>query len=159
MYRDDYARGGIRMLPVIEPDGESTARRIVLCSLLLIPISLLPVLLGMTGLVYAAAAVAAGLGFFTAACGWDESERHGAHTRSCSHRSFTCRHSSRSSCWTDLSLSKLVVVRFGCGDHGRHRRTLNLAWPAPVKITMNCDDPALVLHPWPSVRFDAIHPR
>lgn len=61
MYREDYARGGIRMLPVIEPDGESTARRVVICSLLLIPISLLPSLLGMTGLVYAAAAIAAGL--------------------------------------------------------------------------------------------------
>ena len=62
MYRDDYARGGIRMLPVIEPDGESTARRIVACSILLIPISLVPNLLGMTGSVYAAAAVAAGMG-------------------------------------------------------------------------------------------------
>jgi protoheme IX farnesyltransferase len=62
MYRDDYARGGIRMLPVIEPDGESTARRVVVCSLMLIPISLLPSLLGMTGLIYAAAAIAAGLG-------------------------------------------------------------------------------------------------
>jgi heme o synthase len=62
MYRDDYARGGIRMLPVIEPDGESTARRIVACSILLIPISLVPSLLGMTGFVYTAAAVAAGMG-------------------------------------------------------------------------------------------------
>jgi protoheme IX farnesyltransferase len=62
MYREDYARGGIRMLPVVEPDGESTARRVVICSLLLIPISLLPRLLGMTGPVYAATAIAAGLG-------------------------------------------------------------------------------------------------
>jgi protoheme IX farnesyltransferase len=62
MYRDDYARGGIRMLPVIEPDGESTARRIVACSILLIPISLIPRLLGMTGSVYTVAAVAAGMG-------------------------------------------------------------------------------------------------
>jgi protoheme IX farnesyltransferase len=61
MYREDYARGGIRMLPVIEPDGESTARRIVLCSLLLIPVSLVPRLLGMTGSVYVVAAIAAGL--------------------------------------------------------------------------------------------------
>ncbi len=61
MYREDYARGGIRMLPVIEPDGESTARRIVACSLLLIPISLVPRLLGMTGSIYAAAAILAGL--------------------------------------------------------------------------------------------------
>jgi protoheme IX farnesyltransferase len=62
MYRDDYARGGIRMLPVIEPDGESTAKRIVGCSILLIPISVVPRLLGMTGSIYAAAAVAAGMG-------------------------------------------------------------------------------------------------
>ena len=63
MYREDYARGGIRMLPVIEPDGESTARRIVACSILLIPISLVPRLLGMTGSIYAASAIAAGLVF------------------------------------------------------------------------------------------------
>jgi protoheme IX farnesyltransferase len=61
MYRDDYARGGIQMLPVIEPDGESTARRIVACSVLLIPISLLPRVLGMSGSMYASAAVAAGV--------------------------------------------------------------------------------------------------
>jgi protoheme IX farnesyltransferase len=62
MYRDDYARGGIRMLPVVDPDGESTARRIMICSLLLMPISLVPLFLGMTGALYAAAAIAAGLG-------------------------------------------------------------------------------------------------
>jgi len=61
MYRDDYAKGGIRMLPVVEPNGESTARRIVACSLLLIPISLAPRLLGMTGLIYPIAAIASGL--------------------------------------------------------------------------------------------------
>ena len=62
MYRDDYARGGIRMLPVIEPDGESTARRVVLCSAVLIPISLLPPVLGMTAAAYAFAAISGGLG-------------------------------------------------------------------------------------------------
>jgi len=62
MYRDDYARGGIRMLPVVEPDGESTARRIVICSLLLIPASLLPRFLAMTGALYTPAAIAGGLG-------------------------------------------------------------------------------------------------
>jgi heme o synthase len=61
IYREDYARGGIRMLPVIEPDGESTVRRVLVCSLLQIPISLLPQFLGMTGLVYAVAATAAGV--------------------------------------------------------------------------------------------------
>jgi len=61
MYREDYARGGIRMLPVIEPDGESTAKRVVACSILLVPISLVPRFLGMTGSPSAVAAVAAGL--------------------------------------------------------------------------------------------------
>jgi heme o synthase len=62
MYREDYARGGIRMLPVVEPDGESTARRIVVCSLLLLGTSLVPRFLGMTGSIYVTTAIAAGLG-------------------------------------------------------------------------------------------------
>ncbi len=61
MYREDYARGRIQMLPVVEPDGESTARRVVGCSLLLLPASLAPRFLGMTGSIYAAGAVIAGL--------------------------------------------------------------------------------------------------
>lgn len=65
MYRDDYARGGIQMLPVIEPDGHSTADRILACSTLLIPISLLPSVLGMAGPFYATVAVVAGLGFLS----------------------------------------------------------------------------------------------
>ena len=60
MYREDYARGGIRMLPVIDPNGESTVRRIAICSLLLIPVSLAPLFLGMAGAAYAAAAIPAG---------------------------------------------------------------------------------------------------
>ena len=60
MYREDYARGGIKMLPVIEPDGESTAQRIVAYSILLIPISFLPRLLGMAGSIYAGVAIAGG---------------------------------------------------------------------------------------------------
>lgn len=63
MYRDDYARAGIRMLPVVEPDGESTARQIVLASLLLIPVSLLPGLMSMTGRVYLGGALLLGAGF------------------------------------------------------------------------------------------------
>jgi protoheme IX farnesyltransferase len=52
IYRDDYARAGIRMLPVVEPDGMSTSRQIVLYASTLIPISLFPVLLGMSGKIY-----------------------------------------------------------------------------------------------------------
>lgn len=58
MYRDDYVRGGIRMLPVVEPDGKSTSRRIVATSVLLLPVALLPRLLGMAGSVYLTTALA-----------------------------------------------------------------------------------------------------
>jgi protoheme IX farnesyltransferase len=61
MYREDYERAGIRMLPVVEPDGESTARQILLYSLVLIPISLVPKMLAMTGNLYVIGALALGL--------------------------------------------------------------------------------------------------
>ncbi|HEX4593523.1 MAG TPA: heme o synthase [Bryobacteraceae bacterium] len=66
MYREDYERAGIRMLPVVEPDGESTARRIVWFSLALIPISLVPKFLSMTGNVYLVGAAVMGLVFLYA---------------------------------------------------------------------------------------------
>lgn len=62
MYREDYARGGIRMLPVIHPNGAATAKRILACSVLLISVSLLPGFLGMTGPIYFTSAIAAGMG-------------------------------------------------------------------------------------------------
>jgi protoheme IX farnesyltransferase len=63
MYRDDYARAGIRMLPVVEPDGRSTARQIVLYGLALIPVSLVPSILGMSGRIYLIGALLLGLYF------------------------------------------------------------------------------------------------
>jgi len=67
MYREDYARGGHAMLPVRDPRGEITARAMVLCSLLLAPISLAAAPYGVTGLWSAAigAAAALGLAFFS----------------------------------------------------------------------------------------------
>ncbi|HEV2401089.1 MAG TPA: heme o synthase [Candidatus Sulfotelmatobacter sp.] len=61
LYREDYAKGGVRMLPVIEEDGRSTARRILAYSITLIPISVLPSFMGMAGRVYLAGAVALGM--------------------------------------------------------------------------------------------------
>jgi heme o synthase len=63
MYREDYARAGIRMLPVVEPDGKSTARQIVLYGLMLVPVSLVPNLLGMSGRLYLVGALLLGLWF------------------------------------------------------------------------------------------------
>ena len=63
MYREDYARAGIRMLPVVKPDGRRTAAEIVVYGLALIPVSLVPTMLGMSGRIYLIGALAAGLFF------------------------------------------------------------------------------------------------
>ena len=56
IYREDYARAGLPMLPVIEPDGYSTARQAVVYSAALLPLALAPTLVGMTGPTYFAGA-------------------------------------------------------------------------------------------------------
>lgn len=61
LYREDYAAGQIRMLPVVESDGRSTAFRIVLYSILLIPVSLTPTFLGMAGRTYLVSALFLGI--------------------------------------------------------------------------------------------------
>jgi protoheme IX farnesyltransferase len=63
MYKEDYARAGIRMLPVVEPDCRSTARQIVLYGIILIPVSLVPGILGMSGRIYLVGALLLGLWF------------------------------------------------------------------------------------------------
>lgn len=60
IYRDEYARAGFRVMPVAHPDGATTAVQIALHSFTLLPMTLLPVVLGMAGLPYAFAALAAG---------------------------------------------------------------------------------------------------
>ncbi len=67
LYRADYARAGIRLLPVLEPDGESTGRQIVTHSLALLAVGLLPSLVGLTGNLYLLGALA--LGTLLLACG------------------------------------------------------------------------------------------
>ncbi len=52
MYREDYAKAGILMLPVVEPEGKITARQIVLFAVMLLPVCLGPFFLGTSGLIY-----------------------------------------------------------------------------------------------------------
>jgi heme o synthase len=61
LYREDYARAGIRMLPVVQPDGWSTVVEALFYAVLMIPVSLAPWKLGMTGPAYAVIATALGL--------------------------------------------------------------------------------------------------
>jgi heme o synthase len=67
IYRDDYARAGLRMLPVVDRAGGLSGRQMVSYCLALIPASLAPVLLGRAGPVYFVGAVALGVFFLTSA--------------------------------------------------------------------------------------------
>ena len=60
LYRDDYGRAGIRMLPVVQPDGLSTVVEAVFYAVVMIPVSLAPWWLGLDGPVYAAVATILG---------------------------------------------------------------------------------------------------
>ncbi len=62
LYREDYAKGNIKMLPVVEADGRSTAVRIIVYSILLVPASVLPVWLGMAGSWYLSGALLLSIG-------------------------------------------------------------------------------------------------
>ena len=65
--RDDYARAGLPMLPVVEPDGRSTSHQVVLYASVLVPVSLLPTLVGLAGQVYFAGAAVLGVAFLALA--------------------------------------------------------------------------------------------
>jgi heme o synthase len=69
LYREDYAQGEIRMLPVVDSDGKSTVWRILAYSAALIPVSLLPVALGMAGRIYLVGAVLMGAALFRVSMG------------------------------------------------------------------------------------------
>lgn len=68
IYREDYARGGLPMLPVIDPEGRLTGRQAVANSLALLLVSLTPAVAGMAGRVYLAGAVALGVLLIAMAC-------------------------------------------------------------------------------------------
>ncbi len=63
LYRDDYAKGGFMMLPVIDERLVSTGRQIIVYSLALIPVTLMPSLYGIAGIYYFAAAFLMGMAF------------------------------------------------------------------------------------------------
>jgi protoheme IX farnesyltransferase len=66
IFRDDYRRGGFKMLPVLEEDGKRTCRHILAFSVLLIAVSILPALLGSSGTFYLLGALVLGAGMLAA---------------------------------------------------------------------------------------------
>ena len=61
LYREDYARAGLPLLPVVEPDGRSTGRQALLYAVGLVPVSIAPALVGLAGAVYVTVAVCLGI--------------------------------------------------------------------------------------------------
>ena len=70
MFKQDYAKGGFKMLPVVYPDGKSTFRQSMAACILLIPVSLWPTFVGMSGWFYFCGATAIGVWFLVACARW-----------------------------------------------------------------------------------------
>jgi protoheme IX farnesyltransferase len=77
LYRDEYSRAGVRLWPVVEPSGRTAARQIVGAAALLVPVTLLPSAVGLSGNVYLAGAGALGLLFLSLSVrsAWEKSAR------------------------------------------------------------------------------------
>jgi len=69
LYRDDYARAGIRVLPAVDRHGPSTALYAIGHCLALLPVALMPTVFGFAGAVYFVVALALGLAFLWSAIG------------------------------------------------------------------------------------------
>src|SRR5688500_5787167 len=63
LFKDDYGRAGFPMLPVLEPDGRSTGYHVAAYASALLPVSLVPSLMGLTGIAYFGVALVLGLAF------------------------------------------------------------------------------------------------
>lgn len=77
IYRDDYARAGLKMLPVVDREGGSTAHQMVTYCLALLPVSLTPVLWGLGGPLYLGGAFVLGVGFLIRALHFTQSRSVG----------------------------------------------------------------------------------
>ena len=66
MYREQYAKAGIKMLPVVEPAGRITAQQIVIFTILLLPVSVAPFFFGVSGVIYLIGASLLGIWFLWA---------------------------------------------------------------------------------------------
>jgi protoheme IX farnesyltransferase len=87
LYREDYARGGIRVLPVEDPNGRSTAFQMVNYAAALVPVSLMPTVVGIAGRTYLAGAIILSIALLAMTIRFARNRARGA----CSlPRSYTC---------------------------------------------------------------------
>ena len=80
MYREDYARAGIRMLPVVDPSGDATFGQIVVCAAVLVPVSMLASVTGIAGVRYYFLALVVGL-LLVEFCLWASAQRTGVRAK------------------------------------------------------------------------------
>lgn len=76
MYRAEYARAGLLMLPVIDRDGRRTSQNMILYCIALLAVSLQPAMFGEAGLLYLGGAVLLGLTFLATALGFQRWRTH-----------------------------------------------------------------------------------
>lgn len=74
MFKKDYEKGGLKMLPVVEPDGKSTFRQSLAACIILMPVSVWPTFVRMSGWLYFAGAMVIGIWFFAACVRWRMTE-------------------------------------------------------------------------------------
>jgi protoheme IX farnesyltransferase len=80
MYREDYARAGIQMLPVVDRDGERTFRQIIITAAMLVGASVLPSVLGLAGVLYFFGALVVSTALVQV-CLWAASEKTNARAK------------------------------------------------------------------------------
>jgi heme o synthase len=80
VYREDYARAGIRMLPVVDRDGRLTFGQIIFCAVALIPVSLLASVTGIAGVTYYFSALVLGL-LLVKVCLWASASKTNVRTK------------------------------------------------------------------------------
>jgi protoheme IX farnesyltransferase len=66
MYKDEYKKAGILMLPVLDPEGRLTFRQVVIFAVMMVPVSLAPFFFGLSGYVFLIGATLLGLWFLWA---------------------------------------------------------------------------------------------
>lgn len=74
MYREDYSRAGIKMLPTVDPTGDATFRQVMATAIILLPVSLFPAILGFAGVRYFFGAIVLGFALIQV-CMWASASR------------------------------------------------------------------------------------
>ncbi len=90
VYREDYKRAGIKMLPTVDPEGKRTFREILMTAALLVPVSLLPAVTGLAGAHYFLELWCWESCWWKCACGPRRRKQIRAQSGSCTRLCFTC---------------------------------------------------------------------